>query len=86
MAKKTTTFIGYIGGDCECFCLHKESSAEFDERLKKIPSPDNKEAFEKWIEEEDVYSLYPNDFFPKECRQGKWKFKITIEAIKIEDK
>ena len=73
---KTTEFVGYISGDYECFCL------------SKIP-------FEEWIKLEanrkyescdmfDPMLLYPSYFFPEECKNGKWEFKITVEAIKDE--
>ena len=71
--KKITEFEGYVSGDYECFCL------------SKVP-------FEEWARRErteinvvypDPLLLYPNAFFPEKTKQGKWKFKITVEATKI---
>ena len=74
---KTTEFVGYVSGDYECFCL------------SKIP-------FEEWVEvrrerskkEEYPYPdpllMYPGEFFPEVCNNGKWAIKITVEVEKVE--
>lgn len=83
MVEKETVFEGYMSGDHECFCLSRVPFAEWVEHAKKMPTREKGEkAFWKWHKEHKALTLYPSYFFPKKCREGKWKFKITIEAIK----
>jgi hypothetical protein len=70
--KKVTEFEGYISGDCECFCLSK---IPFEEWAKK-----------NWKTWSDPDLLYPGDFFPKELRNKKCRFKITVEAEIVPEK
>ena len=72
--EKVTEFEGYMSGDCECFCLSKVPFQEWlrvthQRSIPRYPDP---------------LLLYPSVFFPEECKNGKWKFKITVEATKVE--
>lgn len=81
---KVTEFVGYVSGDCECFCLSKVPFEEWAEHSKKMPTrAKGEKAFWKWHTEHEALTLYPHLFFPKECKKGKWKFKITVQAEKV---
>ena len=74
---KITEFVGHMSGDLECFCLSKVSPEEW----VKIET-------KRFKNRETVYPdpllLYPSVFFPKECKEGKWKFTIVVKAEKLE--
>jgi hypothetical protein len=84
--RKETVFDGFISGDYECFCLCKIPFEEWVEQGRKLPRRGDKKIFLKWHEKLEALTLYPDKFFPKECRQGKWKFTITVEAEPLEKK
>ena len=71
---KVTEFEGFLSGDCECFCLSKVPFKELVRVTLKGSIP---------VYYPDALLLYPCDFFPKDCKNGKWKFKITVEATKV---
>ena len=75
--KKVTEFEGFVSGDSECFCLSKIPYEEW----VKIPF---EEKFDPENMSMDKYLMYPHVFFPEECREGKWKFKITVEAERVD--
>lgn len=84
MKKKVVKFEGYMSGDYECFCLSRvpfEKWVEKQRELEKIEREDEA-AFEKWHKELEALTLYPSNFFPSECKRGKWRFTITVEANK----
>ena len=76
MAKKETTFEGYLSGDYECFCLSKVPFEEWT----KIKTERSKKKDYPWP---DPLLIYPDQFFPEETEEGKWKFKITVDAERI---
>jgi len=44
----------------------------------------SKITFKKWRKaQDDSVLLYPNEFFSDKMQEGKWKFKITVEAEKV---
>ena len=71
--EKVTEFEGFLSGDFECFCLSK---VPFKEWLKVT----QQRSIPRYP---DPLLLYPSDFFPEGCKNGKWKFKITVEATKV---
>ena len=74
--KKETEFEGYVSGDYECFCLSKVPFDQWTKiQHKRMKAGD--------YPYPDPLLLYPNDFFPKEAREGKWRFKITVEAEQV---
>ena len=77
-AVKVTEFVGFMSGDFECFCL------------SRIP-------FKDWVKKPGCYPdpdlLYPDELFPVECNEDEgledrqlWEFKITVEAVRVNDK
>lgn len=85
LAKKVTVFEGYISGDYECFCLSKVPFKEWVENQRELHKidVDDEEAFWKWHKKAEDLTLYPSNFFPKECTEGKWQFKISVEAKRV---
>ena len=85
VSKKETIFIGYISGDYECFCLSKVPFKEWCEHQQKMPRSRDEKKFWAWHKAHEALTLYPSRFFPEECKEGKWKFKIIVEAVKEND-
>ena len=85
LAFQTTKFEGYLSGDHECFCLSKIPFEKWVEHAQKMPIPSKGEkAWWKWHEEHEALTLYPSHFFPKKCKEGRWKFTVSVQAEKIE--
>lgn len=66
---KVTDFVGYLSGDFECFCL------------SKVPF----EEWWKWHRKHEALTLYPSHFFPEECKKGRWKFTISVQAERVDN-
>jgi hypothetical protein len=85
--EKKTEFTGYMSGDGECFCLEKR-------KLEDVESIDNvtynRQGIMKRLLEDKNNRLYPDEFFPDECKdesirgiEKMYKFTITVIAEEI---
>jgi len=89
MTQKVTWFVGYLSGDYECFCLSKVPFKKWVERHRKLSKididADDGKQYAREYKKIRKLLLYPDYFFPKETKQGKWRFKITVEAEKVRE-
>ena len=81
--KRITNFEGYMSGDSECFCLSKIPFNDWCKIQKTMPHEGTDKEFMDWHNRVKLLIQYPSKFFPEECRKGKWKFIITVEATPI---
>ena len=76
--EKTTTFEGYMAQQDDYLVLCKLSFEEWKkvqwDRIHKREYP-----------QPDPLLCHPRKFFPDECYEGKWRFRITVEAEKKEE-